>query len=273
MEVTLMITKNQNPSRQQIYQRIDEKETGELLEIWRKGNREGWAGIAFDIIGEILRKRLGKIPPQEPFSIPRRRSSNLLWLMMTIGIGMLLIAVAVVGNPPSAEPVATFTTAPTLTAIFTSTPILTATPTETPTATPVANIQLDTLRPLTGVLKSNQSGHGYGELTIENGTTRDAVVILTLGGDPVMAVYIRSGDSFMMKDIRDGTYFLYFSTGDEWNGEAFTTTPSHKKFEDTFEFTTGPTTYTTWSVTLQGVVGGTASTEDVDESEFPGIGD
>lgn len=76
-----------------------------------------------------------------------------------------------------------------------------------------------------------------------------------------------------MKGIRDGTCYLYFSTGAEWNGKAFTTTPSHQKFEDAFEFTTGATTYSTWSVTLHGVVGGTAAAEDVDESEFPKIED
>ena len=131
------------------------------------------------------------------------------------------------------------------------------------------NIPLGTFRPLTGVIKPNQRGGGYGELTVDNGTTEDGVVILTLSDDPVMAAYIRSGDSFTMKGIRNGTYYLYFSKGAEWNGKAFTTTPSHQKFEDAFEFTSGGR----WSVTLHGVVGGTASAEEVDESEFPDIGD
>jgi hypothetical protein len=136
-----------------------------------------------------------------------------------------------------------------------------------------ADIPLGTFRPLSGAVKSDQRGGGYGELTVDNGTTKDGVVILTLSDDPVMAAYIRSGGSFTMKGIRDGTYYLYFSTGAEWNGRAFTTTPSHQKFEDAFEFTTGATTYSTWSVTLHGVVGGTAAAEDVDESEFPKIKD
>jgi hypothetical protein len=130
-----------------------------------------------------------------------------------------------------------------------------------------------TFRPLTGIIKPNQRGGGYGELTIDNGTTRDGVVILTFNDTAVMAVYIRSSDSFTMQGIRDGTYYLYFSTGEEWNGREFTVDPSRQRFEDAFEFTTGATTYTTWSITLHGVAGGTASAENVSESEFPDIGD
>lgn len=135
------------------------------------------------------------------------------------------------------------------------------------------NIPLGTFRPLTGIIKPNQRSGGYGELTVDNGTSRDGVVILTFNDTAVMAVYIRSSDSFTMQGIRDGTYYLYFSTGAEWNGKEFTDAPSRQKFEDAFQFTTGTTTYTTWSITLHGVAGGTASAENVSESEFPDIGD
>jgi hypothetical protein len=252
---------------------MDEKETNELLEIWRTGKQEGWTGTAFNIVEEILRKRLGKPPQQLASSLPRARSQKILWLMITGGIGVMLIVAAVVLNAPSAEPAPTFRPSPTLTATPTETPTPTTTPTETPAATSAVNIPLGTIRPSTGVIKSNQDSGGYGELTVENGTTSDGVVILTLSDKPVMSAYIRSGDSFTMKGILDGTYYLYFSTGADWNGKAFTTTPSHQKFEDAFEFSTGSTTYTTWSVTLQGVVGGTAATENIDESQFPDIGD
>jgi len=51
--------------RKQIYERMNFKETGELLEIWRKGDREEWTESAFDVIKEILLDRLGEIPPEE----------------------------------------------------------------------------------------------------------------------------------------------------------------------------------------------------------------
>jgi len=128
-----------------------------------------------------------------------------------------------------------------------------------------------TFRPFTGVVKPNSRSGGYGRLLVDNGTASDAAVILTLDELPVMAVYIRSGEAYTMKGIRDGTYRLYFSTGSEWNGKQFTSNPSYKRFEDAFTFRTTSKTYTEWSATLHPVAGGTASVEEVDPDEFPEI--
>lgn len=136
-----------------------------------------------------------------------------------------------------------------------------------------ADIPAGTFRPLTGVIKPNPQASGKGELTVENGTAKDGVVILTRNETPVTAAYIRTGESIMLTGIEDGIYILYFSTGSDWAGEAFLTAPSHKRFEDTFPFTTDATTYTTWRVTLHGVVGGTAGADDVNPGDFPKIGD
>lgn len=136
-----------------------------------------------------------------------------------------------------------------------------------------SDVLVGTFHPLTGIVKPNTREGGYGELSVSNGTPSDGIVILTLDDQPVTAVYIRSGESYTMKGIRDGIYYLYFSTGSEWDGERFTLYPSYKRFEDAFEFTTTSTAYTIWSVTLHGVLGGTASAEEVNASEFPDIGD
>jgi hypothetical protein len=48
--------------RNGIYERMNLKETDELLEIWRYGDRDEWTDIALDIVKEILIDRLGKIP-------------------------------------------------------------------------------------------------------------------------------------------------------------------------------------------------------------------
>ena len=87
----------------------------------------------------------------------------------------------------------------------------------------------------------NTQAGGLGQLSVENGTSSDGVVILNLSeGDPVMATYIRAGDSYTMTGIRDGTYHLFFSTGSEWDGEAneFTESPSYKRFDDPLGFST-----------------------------------
>jgi hypothetical protein len=107
---------------------------------------------------------------------------------------------------------------------------------------------------------------------VDNGTAKDGVVVLVLNGTTVMAAYIRAADSYTLRGIGDGEYDLYYSSSMEWNGEKFTVTPGYEKFDDPLPFTTGTTSYTTWSITLHGVVGGTASTDDVSEGEFPDIG-
>jgi lipid-A-disaccharide synthase-like uncharacterized protein len=48
--------------RKQIYESMLPKETDELLEILRKGDRKEWTETAIDVAKEILLDRLGEIP-------------------------------------------------------------------------------------------------------------------------------------------------------------------------------------------------------------------
>jgi hypothetical protein len=130
-------------------------------------------------------------------------------------------------------------------------------------------------RPLTGIIKPNTRGGGMGELSVENGTDTDGLVIMTMSNDePVMAAYVRAGETVRMTGIADGTYVLFFSKGQDWNGNAgrFMRNVRYQRFEDAFPYSTTATTYTIWSVTLHGVVGGSASTESVDPDQFPDLG-
>jgi len=127
----------------------------------------------------------------------------------------------------------------------------------------------------TGTFLVNWISVGWGELTIENGLALDAVVILTNWWQktPLMAVYIRSKDSYTMTHIRDGTYVLYFSLGEDWDNDSkeFVGKTTYERFEDELEFETIGNMYTTYKVTLHPVVGGTAETEYLGEGEFPNI--
>ena len=142
-----------------------------------------------------------------------------------------------------------------------------------------ANIPHGYFRPLTGtVIRDTGQRSGLGELSIDNGTQFDGVAVLALSNDaPVRAVYIRSEESFTLEGIRDGVYYLFFTTGEDWDGDeaAFTKNPRFQRFEDPFDFETTTTglssQYTTWSVTLHPVVGGTADTLRVDPDEFPNL--
>ena len=133
------------------------------------------------------------------------------------------------------------------------------------------SLPLGTYRPFTGVVRPNERGGGYGELVVDNGTSTDGVAILMFSEEPVVAMYIRAGETYTLKGIRDGTYYLYFTTGSAWNGKKFTVSPGYKRFEEACDYVTGATTYTTWSVTLHGVIGGNASAEQIDATEFPDI--
>jgi hypothetical protein len=53
-----------NDFRKQVYNNLNLKETDELVEIWQKNDRVEWSDDTFNIIQEILRERLGKLPSQ-----------------------------------------------------------------------------------------------------------------------------------------------------------------------------------------------------------------
>jgi len=147
----------------------------------------------------------------------------------------------------------------------TTTPLPATTPSPTPTATPK--------RLSTGTYIKDSLRNGYGELTIKNQLNeKDAVTVLTLIGSksPLISVYIRAEDSFTIKGIKDGLYELYFSLGEDWDEKQgrFTKNASFERFEDPIEFITTYDTYTIYEVTLYGVVGGNAATENVPASSF-----
>lgn len=53
-----------NSLRTQIYNNLESKDTDELLEIWQNGDAQEWSEAAFEVVEEILRKRLGSLPPR-----------------------------------------------------------------------------------------------------------------------------------------------------------------------------------------------------------------
>ena len=118
----------------------------------------------------------------------------------------------------------------------------------------------------------DRSPGGRSELLIKNGTDADALVILAgMDDQAVKTAYIRATKSFNMTGIRDGTYRLYYSKGEAFSQATrrFTRNATYQRFDTTLAFTSSPTQYTTWEVTLYGVVGGNVGSEPVDPSDFP----
>lgn len=124
------------------------------------------------------------------------------------------------------------------------------------------------------------SSSSLGTLEIDNGTDNDAVAKLlsTKSGKSVFTVFIQANSQFTITRIPDGVYELYFQTGKDWDETKgkFLYYPSFSKFTDNFQYTTNKeetyyevnTHYSTYQVTLNPVVGGTAKTDTVTENEF-----
>jgi hypothetical protein len=50
--------------REQIYNRFNTMTTEELNEIWKRNDRVEWSDLAFEVLGDILKKRTNKLPEQ-----------------------------------------------------------------------------------------------------------------------------------------------------------------------------------------------------------------
>jgi len=130
-------------------------------------------------------------------------------------------------------------------------------------------------RPLTGSLVSNRfQSIGKGILEIDNGTSRDSLIVLTdLGDIPQIAVYLQSESQHNLSGIPDGVYKIYFASGTDWDPEKkmFREDLDFQEFSDVINYETLPGRSTQWSLTLQPVEGGTAATNRISDSQFPDL--
>ena len=120
----------------------------------------------------------------------------------------------------------------------------------------------------------NRPDGGSGHFKIKNGADDTTVSLVPTKGKkpkPVLTVYVRGGGTFTAKGVRDGTYRVYTASGEDWDKakKGFTRDCAYSKFDDTFKFTTTSFSASIWTITLTPVVGGNASTSDVDPNAFP----
>ena len=147
-----------------------------------------------------------------------------------------------------------------------------------------ASVLAQDARPDTGTFMKDILRDGLGELTIiNNNHKQDALVILTSTDEkPLVAVFIRSDDSFKISGISDGTYDIFFKLGNKWdsNSAKFAEKGGHYRLDRpiAFETTMTPTSdtittrYTTWTLALEEAVPDanmTAGKVPVSEEEFP----
>jgi hypothetical protein len=111
---------------------------------------------------------------------------------------------------------------------------------------------------------------GSGELKVNNGNPADTVINLVKAGakKSTVSVYIRARKKITAGRIKDGTYHVYMSSGTDWDGRRFTRNCQFSKFDSDLKFTTTSRQYTIWELSLK-VLGGNATSSDVDPEEFP----
>ncbi|MFE2916077.1 hypothetical protein [Kitasatospora indigofera] len=126
-----------------------------------------------------------------------------------------------------------------------------------------------------GTMVREGSLDGRGELSIENGGSGDAVLSLAKDGKSVHSIYVGKGQTARFKGIEDGTYEVFFAGGSDWDPatKAFTQGCDFSKFDEPLEFKTTRTSseirWSTWTLSLQAVVGGNARTTDVPAGSYP----
>ena len=94
---------------------------------------------------------------------------------------------------------------------------------------------------------------------------------VAIGPSLMLGVYVRGGSKAHAAGIADGTYDLYFATGDGWNSDllAFTSNAAYAKFDDPFPYATTTDRSRSWSITLDSSPTGNASTSKVGAGDVP----
>jgi len=137
------------------------------------------------------------------------------------------------------------------------------------------NLPCGTFRPFTGTvfrdgrLLVTGFQEGPGELIVENHGHDDAIAVLTYAdGEAYLSFYIRSGDSYTLREIPDGVYTLFITTGWEWDPDSglFSLRPEYFQFEAPLDFDASGIR---WSVALESSEAGNAPTEDISPDAFP----
>lgn len=143
-----------------------------------------------------------------------------------------------------------------------------------------ASVQAQESRPETGTFVKDTMRGGLGELTIINDNHKqDALAVLTNSDKAALiAVFIRSDESFTISGIADGTYDVYFKLGNKWdsNSAKFSEKGDHYRLDRPIVFETTQTLdgieYCAWTLALKNAVDNAnmaARKVPVSESEFP----
>lgn len=139
------------------------------------------------------------------------------------------------------------------------------------TAASPAAVESAAARPRNGTILYAGITGGPGRLTIRNGLRKDGVVTLVRGRTKAISIYVRAGRTATMRNIKDGTYRIFFTTGYRFSVRKgrFTRGATYQRFRDRLRFETFGNQYRVYSLTLHTVPGGNARTNRVNPKDFP----
>lgn len=125
-------------------------------------------------------------------------------------------------------------------------------------------------------IETDECAGGNGVLTVQNGTSEDAVVRLYDLHDErtICWFFVPQNDSASRSTIPEGDYRLAYTMGLDWveSGDAFRWQPSYGEYEKAFHYVEQhdheSIQYKEISVTLQPVHGGNVRTKTISREEF-----
>jgi hypothetical protein len=127
-----------------------------------------------------------------------------------------------------------------------------------------------TSRPRSGKILYSGIRGGMGRLTIKNRLSQDSVIVLVRGRSKAIGVYVRAHASATVRNIKTGTYTIYFTAGSRFRActGRFTRGVSYWRVKQHLPFA-APPHFTVATLTLIKVAGGNAPTSPISPRGFP----
>ncbi|GLW10995.1 hypothetical protein Misp01_61230 [Microtetraspora sp. NBRC 13810] len=139
-------------------------------------------------------------------------------------------------------------------------------------ATAAAPASVAAARPSNGKVLYDRISGGQGTLKVKNGTKYDAMITLVRGKTKAVSLYVRANSTASYKEVRDGTYRVYFTSGYRFSTskKRFARSATYQRFDRSLAFRTTSTSSTIWTLTLNPVKNGNARTTRINPGDFPG---
>ena len=194
--------------------------------------------------------------------------------MALIAVALLIAALVIYGLIVSAVHRPSSTMPEVSTPVATAPVVVVEPPVVTPAPPKQPVLPKASPRPANGATLKRAAGFsgGLGTLAIHNGTDEDSIVkLVAIGNTSVSAaVYVQSNSTTTVRGIPDGSYHVLFATGRGYYAakKSFVSDLNCSTFDSDLDYSTTDSTYSMWSITLNAVANGNASTSPVSDSRF-----